>query len=103
MPAPAPVQSHRGEALLKATHPVRARARDACEACIQADPADPGSYVQLARLELDSLNARRAAELYSEALVLNPRLPAALQGLADALTRMGRADRAAELRALAGS
>jgi hypothetical protein len=35
--------------------------------------------------------------------VLNPRLPAALQGLADALTRMGRADRAAEVRALAGS
>ena len=82
---------------------IRARARDAFEACIQADPADPGSYVQLARLELDSMNAPRAAELYSEALVLNPRLPAALQGLAEALTRMGRADRAAELRTLAGS
>ncbi len=82
---------------------IRARARDAFEACIQADPADPGSYVQLARLELDSLNARRAAELYSEALVLNPRLPAAVQGLAEALTQMGRADRAAELRTLAGS
>jgi spermidine synthase len=82
---------------------IRARARDAFEACIQADPADPGSYVQLARLELDSMNARRAAELFSEALVLNPRLPAAVQGLADALTRMGRADRAAELRTLAGS
>ena len=82
---------------------IRARARDAFEACIQADPADPGSYVQLARLELDSLNARRAAELYSEALVLNPRLPAAVQGLAEALTQMGRADRAAELRAIAGS
>jgi spermidine synthase len=82
---------------------IRARARDAFEACIQADPADPSSYVQLARLELDSMNARRAAELFSEALVLNPRLPAAVQGLADALTRMGRADRAAELRTLAGS
>jgi spermidine synthase len=82
---------------------IRARARDAFEACIQADPADAGSYVQLARLELDSRNARRAAELYSEALVLNPRLAAAVQGLAEALTQMGRADRAAELRTLAGS
>lgn len=82
---------------------IRARARDAFEACIQADPADPGSYVQLARLELDSLNTRRAAELYSEALVLSPRLPAAVQGLAEALTQMGRPDRAAELRTLAGS
>jgi tetratricopeptide (TPR) repeat protein len=82
---------------------IRARARDAFEACIQADPADPGSYVQLARLELDNMNAPRAAELFGEALVLNPRLPAALQGLADAFTRMGRPDRAEELRALAGS
>lgn len=82
---------------------IRARARDAFEACIQADPADPGSYVQLARLELEGLNARRAAELYSEALVLNPRLPAAVQGLAEALTQMGRPDRAAELRTIAGS
>jgi tetratricopeptide (TPR) repeat protein len=82
---------------------IRARARDAFEACIQADPADPGSYVQLARLELDSMNAPRAAELFSEALVLSPRLPAALHGLADALTRMGRSDRAAEVRALGGS
>ncbi len=82
---------------------IRARARDAFEMCIQADPADPGSYVQLARLELDSRNAGRAAELYSEALVLNPRLAAAVQGLAEALTQMGRADRAAELRTLAGS
>jgi tetratricopeptide (TPR) repeat protein len=82
---------------------IHARARDALEARIQSNPRDPDSYVQLARLELDTFNPPRAAALFSEALVLNPRSPTALRGLADALSKMGRADRAAELRARAGS
>jgi tetratricopeptide (TPR) repeat protein len=82
---------------------IHARARDALEARIQSNPRDPDSYVQLARLELDTYNPPRAAALFSEALVLDPRSPSALRGLADALSKMGRADRAAELRARAGS
>ena len=61
------------------------------------------TYVTLGRFELDTFNPQRAAALFTEALFLDPRSPAALNGLADALSRMGRAERAAELRARAGT
>ncbi len=82
---------------------VRDRAREAYEASLSSQPRDPATYVTLGRFELDNVNPQRAAALFTEALFLDPRSPAALNGLADALARMGRSERAAELRARAGS
>lgn len=82
---------------------VRDRAREAFEASISSDPRDPAGYVSLGRLELDTFNPQRAAALFTEALFLDPRCQPALNGLADALARMGRPERAAELRARAGA
>jgi tetratricopeptide (TPR) repeat protein len=80
---------------------VRDRAREAFEASLSSEPRDPITYVTLGRFELDSVNPQRAAALFTEALFLDPRSTAALNGLADALSRMGRGERAAELRARA--
>jgi spermidine synthase len=82
---------------------VRDRAREAFEASLSSEPRDPVTYVTLGRFELDTFNPQRAAALFTEALFLDPRSPAALNGLADALSRMGRVERAAELRARAGT
>ena len=82
---------------------VRDKAREAFEASLSSEPRDPMTYVTLGRFELDTFNPQRAAALFTEALFLDPRSPAALNGLADALSRMGRAERAAELRARAGT
>jgi spermidine synthase len=82
---------------------VRDRAREAFEASLTSEPRDPVTYVTLGRFELDTFNPQRAAALFTEALFLDPRSTAALNGLADALARMGRQERAAELRARAGT
>jgi tetratricopeptide (TPR) repeat protein len=82
---------------------VRDRAREAYEASLSSEPRDPATYVALGRFELDTVNPQRAAALFTEALFLDPRSPAALNGLADALSRMGRSERAAELRARAST
>jgi spermidine synthase len=82
---------------------VRDRAREAYEASLNSEPRDPAAYVTLGRFELDTFNPQRAAALFTEALFLDPRSSAALNGLADALARMGRNERAAELRARAGT
>lgn len=82
---------------------VRDRAREAFEASITSAPRDPANYVSLGRFELDTFNPQRAASLFTEALFLDPHYAPALRGLADALARMGRPERAAELRARAGS
>jgi spermidine synthase len=82
---------------------VRDRAREAFEASLTSEPRDPVTYVTLGRFELDTFNPQRAAALFTEALFLDPRSTAALNGLADALSRMGRHERAAELRARAGT
>jgi spermidine synthase len=57
-------------------------ARRAFEASLGRDPRDPATYVNLARLELESGNPRRASALFSEALVLDPLSSHARQGLA---------------------
>jgi spermidine synthase len=82
---------------------VRDRAREAFEASLSNEPRDPLTYVTLGRFELDTFNPQRAAALFTEALFLDPRSTAAMNGLADALSRMGRTERAAELRARAGT
>jgi tetratricopeptide (TPR) repeat protein len=82
---------------------VRDRAREAFEASLSSEPHDPVTYVTLGRFELDTFNPQRAAALFTEALFLDPRSTAAMTGLADALTRMGRTERAAEFRARAGA
>jgi spermidine synthase len=82
---------------------VRDRAREAFEASLSNEPRDPVTYVTLGRFELDTFNPQRAAALFTEALFLDPRSTAAMNGLADALSRMGRTERAAELRARAGT
>jgi spermidine synthase len=56
-------------------------ARRAFEASLIRDPRDPATYINLARLELTSGNGRRAAELFSEALVLDPSSRDAREGL----------------------
>src|SRR5262249_34748618 len=82
---------------------VRDRAREAFEASLSSEPRDPVTYVTLGRFELDTFNPQRAAALFTEALFLDPRSTAAMNGLADAMLRMGRSERAAELRARAGT
>jgi spermidine synthase len=80
---------------------LRDRARHSFEASLTQDPRDPASYINLARFELETFNPRRAASLFAEALILDPRSPDARQGLADALVRMGEGGRASVLRAAA--
>jgi Flp pilus assembly protein TadD len=53
--------------------------------------------------ELRSGNAQAAADRFSEALFLYPRLTPALNGLAQALDQLGKKDRAADVRALLNS
>jgi spermidine synthase len=79
----------------QATRGDRDAARRAFTSAIATDPRDPGAYVNLAQLELETGNARRAAGLFSEALALDPSSAPARQGLALALTGLGQHERAA--------
>ncbi len=59
----------------------RDRARAAFQHSLDRDPRDPAGYLNLAQLELEAANPRRAAALYAEALVLDPSSAEARRGL----------------------
>ena len=57
-------------------------ARVAFEASIKADPREPGTYTNLATLELQSGNRERARRYFVEALTIDPSSQTAREGLA---------------------
>jgi spermidine synthase len=59
----------------------RDQARAAFEASLKADPRDPGTYTNLATLELQGGNVARARQFFAEALTIDPSLESARQGL----------------------
>jgi tetratricopeptide (TPR) repeat protein len=63
----------------------RDRARAAFEASLKADPRDPGTYTNLATLELEGGNVGRAKQYFAEALTIDPTSATARQGLANAV------------------
>jgi Flp pilus assembly protein TadD len=60
------------------------RARDALEASLRANPFSPGTYMNLAMLEMQAGQPHDAARRYAEALLLNPASETARRGLAEA-------------------
>ncbi len=62
-------------------------ARSAFTASIQANPKDPGTYVNLGLLELQIGNRQDAVAAFSEALAIDPTAASARDGLAKARTR----------------
>jgi spermidine synthase len=64
----------------------RDRARAAFEASLKADPKDPGTYTNLATLELQGGNVARARQYFAEALTIDPASTTARQGLLSAAT-----------------
>ncbi|HET9705076.1 MAG TPA: tetratricopeptide repeat protein, partial [Vicinamibacterales bacterium] len=56
-------------------------ARTAFEASIKADPREPGTYTNLATLELQSGNRALAERYFAEALTIDPSAQAAREGL----------------------
>jgi spermidine synthase len=76
----------------------RDEARAAFTRAVELDPSDPTAHLNLGLLELEAANPRAAVNHFAEALILDPRSDRAREGLADALTRLGRSDRAARLR-----
>jgi spermidine synthase len=62
----------------------RDRARAAFEASLKADPKDPGTYTNLATLELQEGNVARARQYFAEALTIDPTSTTARQGLLSA-------------------
>ncbi|MFN8057863.1 MAG: fused MFS/spermidine synthase [Vicinamibacterales bacterium] len=75
----------------------RERARQYFQASLKSDPKDATSYTNLATFELEAANADTAANLFSEALTLDPSSETARRGLIQALRNLGRTDRAAQL------
>ncbi len=63
-------------------------ARQAFEASIDADPRDPGAYVNLGTFELQAGRATDAESYFAEALSLDPSSEQAQQGLAQAATAL---------------
>ena len=61
----------------KTTRPVTA-----FETSIKADPKEPGTYANLATLELQTANRDRALKYFAEALTIDPNHQAARDGLA---------------------
>ena len=59
----------------------REQAQAAFEASIKADPREPGTYINLATLELQSGNRARARRYFAEALTVDPASEQARQGL----------------------
>jgi len=57
-------------------------ARTAFQASIKADPREPGTYANLATLELQTANRDRALMYFAEALAIDPNNKAARDGLA---------------------
>lgn len=74
------------------------RAREAFRASLQANPRDATTYVNAGVFELTQGNSPAALGYFAEALTLNPTLPSALTGLADALEREGHVERALRVR-----
>jgi Flp pilus assembly protein TadD len=66
----------------------RDEARRAFEASIKEDPHEPGTYTNLATLEMQSGNRERAIRYFAEALLVDPQSQPAREGLASA--RAGR-------------
>ena len=60
----------------------RDAARTAFEASLKADPREPGTYTNLATLELESGNRELAIRYFAEALTVDPNWQAARDGLA---------------------
>jgi spermidine synthase len=60
------------------------RARNAFEASLRSNPLNPGTYTNLATLEMQTGNRAAAARRYAEALTLEPASDAARRGLAEA-------------------
>ena len=56
-------------------------ARSAFETSIKADPREPGTYTNLATLELQSGNRQLAERYFAEALTIDPSAQAAREGL----------------------
>jgi tetratricopeptide (TPR) repeat protein len=65
-------------------------ARTAFETSIKADPREPGTYANLATLELQSANFDRARRYFAEALTIDPNHQAAREGLATAMSNPSR-------------
>jgi spermidine synthase len=65
-------------------------AREAFQRALRLSPRDAGVLVNLGLVELRIGNARTAADRFSEALFLQPRLAPALEGLAQARNVRGR-------------
>ncbi len=78
-------------------------ARRAFEASLAADPRDPAAYVNLGVFELNAGDADLAAADFAEALSIDAQSTAAVNGLAEALTRQGHEARAARLLARAAA
>jgi tetratricopeptide (TPR) repeat protein len=57
-------------------------ARAAFEASLKADPREPGTYTNLATLELQAGNRARALQYFAEALTVDPMSQSARDGLA---------------------
>ena len=57
-------------------------ARSAFESSIKADPREPGTYANLATLELQTANRDRALKYFAEALTIDPNNQAARDGIA---------------------
>jgi Flp pilus assembly protein TadD len=57
-------------------------ARAAFEASLKADPREPGTYTNLATLELQAGNRARALQYFAEALTVDPMSQTAREGLA---------------------
>jgi len=57
-------------------------ARRAFEATLKADPRKPGTYTNLATLELQAGNRQRALQYFAEALTVDPMSQTARDGLA---------------------
>jgi spermidine synthase len=76
------------------------RAREAFAAALRLSPRDISALINLGTLELKSGHPQAAADRFSEALFLYPRVAPALDGLAQALDQLGKKDRAAEVREL---
>lgn len=60
------------------------RARELFHASLDADPRQPGTYANLATLEMQAGNRRAAAQRFAEALTIDPTSEIARRGLAEA-------------------
>jgi Flp pilus assembly protein TadD len=76
----------------------RGEARKALEAALERDARDASTYTNLGLLDLETGQPDRAVSRLGEALLLDPGSPRALGALAEALDRLGHANRATRVR-----